>query len=114
MLLRFSELIPAAEFAARFAQPVTLHILLASDLSAPAAWNLTGGTLTLSLPVTHSVKQLKEALSQHPHLGGMPASKQQVKSSAFGFLKDACSLAELNIGDGASLELSAKSRGGKR
>jgi len=31
-----------------------------------------------------------------------------------GFLKDASTLAELNLGDGALLELSLKSRGGKR
>lgn len=91
---------------------MNLTVQLPSDTSAPAAWNLSGGSLSLAVPVTHTVKQLKEALS--PLLGGMPASKQQVKYPVFGFLKDANTLAELNIGEGAVLELSAKSRGGKR
>jgi hypothetical protein len=44
----------------------------------------------------------------------MPASKQQLRFAALGFLKDGQTLAELNIGSGAVLELSLKSRGGKR
>ena len=46
----------------------------------------------------------------------MPSSKQQLKSSnpGLGFLKDASTLAELNIGNNEFLELSVKSRGGKR
>ena len=35
-------------------------------------------------------------------------------SASLGFLKDANSLAELNVGDGAVLEMTLKSRGGKR
>lgn len=108
----FAELMPAAEFSARFPQPVTLQVLLPSDPSAPAAWNLTGGSVSVAMPVMHTVKQLKELLSTQ--LGGMPTSKQQLKHSVFGFLKDANSLAELNLGDGSTVELSVKSRGGKR
>jgi len=60
-----------------------------------------------------SVKELKELLSTH-HVNGMPPGKQQLKIQELGFLKDTSTLAALNIGDGTNIELSAKSRGGKK
>ena len=109
-------LMPAAEFAAQYGDaPITIHMQLppADAAAGPATWNLQGQCVAVSLPVTSSVKQVKEAAAAQ-HLGGMPASKQQLRTAAQGFLKDAATLAELNIGDGAVLELSVKSRGGKR
>lgn len=43
----------------------------------------------------------------------MVASKQQLKGPS-GFLKDQQTLASLNIGPDITLEMSARSRGGKR
>ena len=45
--------------------------------------------------------------------GGMPSNKMQLKGKS-GFLKDNQTLALLNIGNMYSLELSARSRGGKK
>ena len=110
-------LIPADQFAARYANGnISIRISLPLDVSpAGASWNLNSQTLTVVVPVTESVKRLKEILSSD-FLAGMPTSKQQLKSTVagVGFLKDAHTLAEVNIGEGDLLELSIKSRGGKR
>lgn len=110
-------LIPADQFAARYADGnISIRISLPLDTSpAGASWNLNSQTLTVVVSVTESVKRLKEILSSD-FLAGMPTSKQQLKSTVagVGFLKDAHTLAEVNIGDGDLLELSVKSRGGKR
>ena len=57
------------------------------------------------------VKDLKEMLGRE--LCGMPINKQQLKHSS-GFLKDNQTLASYNIGNAAHLELSVRSRGGKK
>ncbi len=64
------------------------------------------------MPVTSSVREVKEKLSEL--LGGFPVAKQQLKDALKGFLKDGDSLAAMNVGDSDFLELSAKTRGGKR
>jgi hypothetical protein len=92
---------------------LAVQVPQSDDASNPASWNLNGQTAALTLPLLSTVKQVKEALSAQV-LGGMPASKQQLRYAALGFLKDGQTLAELNIGSGAVLEFSLKSRGGKR
>lgn len=58
------------------------------------------------------MKDLKDCIGVL--IGGMPSNKQQLKSPC-GFLKDKDTLASLNIGGANStLELSVRSRGGKR
>lgn len=75
---------PADQFAALFGTgEVSINVQLPSpDASVPAAWNLQGQTVSVAFNVNSSVKQLKEALSAQ--LGGMPASKQQLKASTPG------------------------------
>ena len=104
----YKELVSAEEFASRFSGPITLRVSVPVDPSNPS-W--TGQVLALPLLVTSTVREVKEALAEL--LGGFPVSKQQLKGAA-GFLKDADSLATMNVGDGDLLELSAKTRGGKR
>ena len=102
-------LLPAEEFARRFPTPIKIHVNIPSDSSS--SWELRGQTVTVSIHVTQSVKELKESIS--PLVGGMPANKQQLKGVS-GFLKDKETLAGLNIGDATTLDLSVRSRGGKR
>jgi splicing factor 3A subunit 1 len=104
-------LVPAEEFAARFTSPVNLYVTTPNDPSS-AMWNLNGQTVSVSLTVTATVKDLKDRLAEQ--LGGMPVNKQVLKTPLAGFLKDTQSLAALNIGEGALIELSVKTRGGKR
>lgn len=102
-------LIPEDEFASRFPSPVTIIVRIPLDTSA--TWELRGQSLSVSISVTQSVKDLKDCIGVL--IGGMPSNKQQLKS-AHGFLKDKETLAALNIGPETTLELSVRSRGGKR
>jgi hypothetical protein len=114
-------LISAEEFASRYSSSggvinVSIQIPQAADTATGGAWNLMGQVVKVCVNVTDSIKQLKEEAA-NKFLNGMPLNKQQIRVQAapsLGFLKDSCSLAELNVGDGALLELSVKSRGGKR
>ncbi len=105
-------LIPAEEFAAIYSGPCNIDISLPND-SSNAQHNLNGQTVTLHVTVLTTVKELKEMLSNN-HLNQMGTGKIQLKHNVHGFLKDANSLASLNLGNGTSLEMSVKSRGGKR
>ena len=82
------------------------------DPSVPA-WGLGGQSVSISVSVMSTVKQLKESLSSV--LGGMPAAKQQLKAVTGGaFFKDTQTLAALNLGEGASVDLTVKTRGGAK
>ncbi len=91
--------------------PINIIINVPNDPTA-SNWNFNGQTITVSVSVTASVKDLKESLGVE-YLGNMPANKMQLKTNAHGFLKDA-TLAALNIGPGTVIDVSSKSRGGKR
>jgi len=61
-----------------------------------------------------TVKDVKQELSQQ-HLNQMPINKVQLRLVTTGaFLKDAMTLAALNIGPTATLELKAKTRSGRK
>jgi hypothetical protein len=78
------------------------------------AWNFNGQIVSLSVNVMSKVKEVKEQLSR-THLNSMPANKIQLKSVKAGaFLKDSLSLAQLNIGPTATMELVPKIRGGRK
>ena len=108
-----SKLIPAAEFAASLSKPdVTLQIRIPND-PTQMAWNFYGQILSMSVNVMSKVKTIKEELSRM-HLNGMPANKIQFKATTTGFLKDNLTLADLNIGPSATVELIPKTRGGRK
>jgi hypothetical protein len=102
-------LIPEDVFARQNSSPVNVTVNIPSD--SASSWELRGQSLTVSINVSQTVKELKDCIGAL--IGGMPPNKQQLKSSS-GFLKDKDTLAALNIGDGTVLELSVRSRGGKR
>ena len=61
-----------------------------------------------------SIKQIKAILSS-THLNDMPVNKIQLRDPSAGtFLKDAVSLAALNLGPTATVEMVPRSRGGKK
>ena len=109
-----SELIPEADFAASLSKPeVTLQIRIPNDPSQ-MAWNFYGQIVSISADVMSTVKSVKQEVSK-THLNGMPSNKIQFKSSTTGaFLKDSMTLAALNIGPTATLELIPKTRGGRK
>merc|ERR1712161_14442 len=96
---------------------VELQVRLPND-PAHQDWNFMGQTVTLSqIDVTVTVKEVKKILSQS-HLNGMPATKIQLKRGGGGgggvFLSNTATLAALNIGPTALLELKMKQRGGRK
>ncbi len=103
----FSALISEAEFAAQYSEPFVIRV------TVPLSEGSTGSEVKeISVSVTETVKDLKDKIGQL--LGNMPASKQQIKHPTHGFLKDTQNFAALNIGPGTNLEMTLRSRGGKR
>ena len=69
--------------------------------------------MNVTMSVGSTVKAMKDALSAV--LGGMPGNKMQLKAPTGGaFFKDTQTLAALNLGDGAVVELTVKTRGGAK
>ena len=109
-----TELLPEAQFAASLSKPeVTLQIRVPNDPSQ-MAWNFYGQIVSVTVSVMSKVKAVKAELLS-VHLNSMPANKIQLKHPSTGvFLKDAKTLAALNIGPSATLELVPRARGGKK
>ena len=106
------ELIPEEEFAASH-PAVTLLIRIPND-PAQMAWNFYGQIVTIPAKALDSIKQIKAILSS-THLNDMPVNKIQLRDPSAGtFLKDAVSLAALNLGPTATVEMVPRSRGGKK
>lgn len=106
------ELIPEEEFAASH-PVVTLQIRIPND-PAQMAWNFYGQIVTISAKALDSIKQIKATLSSK-HLNDMPVNKIQLRDPSAGtFLKDAASLAAINLGPTATMEMVPRSRGGKK
>lgn len=103
-----------ADFIASLPRPeVTLQVRVPND-PAQMAWNFYGQIVSLSVHAMSTVKAVKQELSQQ-HLNQMPANKVQLRLVTTGaFLKDAMTLAALNIGPTATLELKAKTRSGRK
>jgi hypothetical protein len=106
--------VSAADFAAQLEIPeVTLQIRVPNDPSQ-MAWNFYGQIVSVSIDVNSKVKAVKEEISR-AHLNNLPANKIQLKNTATkSFMKDSLTLAALNIGPTATLELSLRVRGGRK
>ena len=102
---------PEQQWIAAHPGPVTLSIRLPTDASNPA-WNLKGQTVSVVIDIGASVKALKQQISEMQ--GKMPVSKQQLKHPVHGFLKDAQTLGYYNLMSGMELQLSVRSRGGRK
>jgi len=106
------ELLSAEEFAKTLSKPeVTIQVRIPND-PAQMAWNFYGQIVSVSVDVMSKIKAVKQEIARS-HLNSMPANKIQLKTSA-GFLKDSATLASLNMGPTATLDLIPKTRGGRR
>jgi splicing factor 3A subunit 1 len=103
-----------SDFIATLPRPeVTLQIRVPND-PTQMAWNFYGQILSLTINARSTIKQVKSDLSQK-HLNGMPINKIQLKDPGAGFYNNNdATLAALNIGPTATLEILAKTRGGRR
>jgi len=109
-----TKLLSEADFIATLPrQEVTLQIRVPND-PTQMAWNFYGQILSLTLNARSTIKYVKTDLAQK-HLNGMPINKMQLKDPGAGFYNNNdATLAALNIGPTATLELLAKTRGGRR
>ena len=104
--------VSAEDFVASLDSPtVTLEIAIPHD-PGQMAWNFHGQHVSLRVDVRSTVKSIKEEL--RGHLNKIPTNKLQLKHVALGFLKDAATLAQLNLGPLANLEMVPKTRGGRK
>ncbi|KAG7357962.1 SWAP domain splicing regulatory protein [Nitzschia inconspicua] len=109
------QLLSEEDFRASLASPdVTLQIKIPND-STQMAWNFYGQMVTLQVNVMTKVKDVKAQLSQQ-YLNDMPANKIVLKDikGAGGYLSNTATLAALNIGPTATLDMSLKQRGGRK
>lgn len=90
--------------------PIKFGIQCPVDPSQPE-FNLVGQIVPVELPITAQVSSIKDALQTA--LNGIPQNKLQFKHWS-GFLKDTNTLAFYNVNPGEVLELSLRTRGGRR
>lgn len=103
----------AEDFQASLGKPeVTLQVRIPNDPSQ-IAWNFYGQILSMKVHVMTKIKDVKSELSRR-HLNGMPPNKIQFRDTIIGFLKDSSTLASLNIGPTATVEMIPKTRGGRK
>jgi splicing factor 3A subunit 1 len=102
-------LMPEAEFMARFGSPVTFKVLVPAMPDKPE-WKLEGQMLSLTMELTDTVTSIKSRI--HEELG-MPPGKQKLQQETL-FLKDAMSLAYYNVMPGTMMALQLKERGGRK
>jgi len=105
------DLLPEAEFIKTLSKPEVLIQIRVPNDPANMAWNFYGQIVSVTVDVTSKIKAVKQEISRL-HLNDMPINKIQLKSSKF--LKDNATLASLNIGPTATLELKAKTRAGRK
>jgi hypothetical protein len=106
--------LPESEFAASLSSPeVVLQIRVPND-PTQMAWNFYGQIVSVTVDVMSNVKSIKQDVSKS-HFNDMPVNKMQFRSTTTGtFLKDNMTLASLNIGPAANLELVPRARGGRK
>ncbi len=93
--------------------PCSIDILLPNDPSSCPKFLGNSLTISLSNGVQTTMKEMKELLSS-AYLDNFPVNKIQLKHNIHGFIKDTNSLASVNLVNSSILELSIKTRGGKK
>ena len=73
---------------------------------------MNGQVISVTIDISASVKTLKQQISDSQ--GGMPVSKQQLKHMVHGFLKDNNTLGYYNFVSGTEVQLTVRSRGGRK
>jgi len=102
-------LVPEGQFLASNSSPSTFNVALPCMPEKPEM-NLNGQLITLSLALTDTVTVLKSKINDTI---GLAPGKQKLSREGL-FFKDSNSLAFYNIGDGVTVQLSLKERGGRK
>ncbi|ODM95504.1 Splicing factor 3A subunit 1 [Orchesella cincta] len=103
-------LIPEGQFLATHSSPATFKILCQSMPEKPEL-NLQGQMITVTLALTDSISALKARIQETI---GLAPGKQKLRLTEGLFFKDQNSLAFYNVGDGETIHLSLKERGGRK
>lgn len=102
-------LVAEAEWARRFPGPVKFLVTVPMVGDKPE-FKLLGQTLTLTLPLTDPVSVVKSKVHEST---GVPPGKQKLAKEGM-FFKDSMSLAFYNVGNGTTIQLQLKERGGRK
>jgi splicing factor 3A subunit 1 len=100
-------LIPEGQFLASNSSSSTFSVALPSD---KPEMNLNGQVISLTLALTDPVSVLKSKINE---VIGLAPGKQKLSREGL-FFKDQNTLAYYNIGDGTTVQLSLKERGGRK
>lgn len=100
-------LVPEGQFLASNQSPSTFNVSLPAD---KPELNMNGQLITLSLALTDTVTTLKLKISEAI---GLAPGKQKLSREGL-FFKDTNTIAFYNIGDGVTVQLSMKERGGRK
>jgi len=102
-------LIPEGQFLASNSSPATFNVACPSVLDKPEM-NLSGQMIPFTLSLTDPVSVLKTKINE---VIGLAPGKQKLSRDGL-FFKDQNTLAYYNIGDGSTVLLSLKERGGRK
>ncbi|KAK9874570.1 hypothetical protein WA026_005403 [Henosepilachna vigintioctopunctata] len=102
-------LIPEEVFLLRNPSPVSVKVTIPM-IPEKTEWKLTGQTMSLTLPLSESVSNLKVKIQEET---GMAPAKQKLFYDGM-FFKDSNTLAYYNITPGAVIQLQVKERGGRK
>ena len=102
-------MLPEETWIARIGASVAIQVQLQKHSNKD--WQLDGRVVSLEVPLTASIGQLKTTLAG---LTKCPANKQKIHVDKLGFLKDANSLAHYNVRSGMTFVVEVKERGRKK
>jgi len=102
-------LIAEEKWLAKFPGVLPVRVAVPEDSTKPE-WKLDGKIITVDIGLGETIAALKERIKD---VVGLPANKQKLKMGEL-VLLDAKSLASYNVAPDIPVELSLKTRGGKK
>ncbi|XP_033638833.1 splicing factor 3A subunit 1-like isoform X2 [Asterias rubens] len=102
-------LMPEELFIARNKGPVSFQVMVPPMPDKPE-WKCSGQALQMTLPLTDTISVIKAKIFEET---SMPAGKQKLQFDGL-FVKDSNTLAFYNFGNGCTLQLGLKERGGRK
>ena len=115
------ELLPEAEFIALYGNPGNVMITVMVPRSeADLEQDDAAQTITVTVEsLLSTIKEVKDKLCAKLGVAttgrvSLAANKIQLKDAAAGFLKDTNTLASYNINTGSTMDMSLRSRGGRK
>ena len=103
-------LIPESQFLATNKSPASFNVSMPSVPDKPEM-NLNGQLITFTMALTEPITTLKSKINEAI---GLAPGKQKLRLVEGLFFKDTNTLAYYNVGEGATVHLSLKERGGRK